>query len=347
MRRLSFGRSRGHKPRHIRRFVGVSVDGSHARGLTCIALLRATLPVLGSTRRLLGTLLGLFAAAPFAWAAVVALRVYRFESSFYQPARRKPARPALPELAALQDVSFTSGDGARVAAWYQPPRDAHGPAVVLAHGVPGDREGLIAPAALLARHGYGVLLFDWPGYGESGGSVTYGAAELLALRAALDWLAARPEVAPARLGGLGCSLGGYMLLALAADDARLRAVAAEGAPTSLLEVLDWQYRRSAPVGPWAARLAAWRAGVDLGVTDALRGLPRVSPRALLLIGSRDDEAVPADMSARLYAAAGEPKELWLVDGAAHCGAQAQAPAEYERRVLAFFERALAGHEAAR
>lgn len=293
-------------------------------------------------------MLGLLVAAPLAWAVLVAVRVYRFESSFYHPTRRKPPKPTdLPELRDLRDVTFAATSGTRLAGWYQPPREAGGPAVVLTHGLPGDREGLVAPAALLARHGYGVLLFDWPGYGESEGRVTYGVSELAALRAALDWLAAQPEVAPGRLGGLGCSLGAYMLLVAAVEDTRLRAVVAEGAPTSLIEVLDSQYRRSAPVGPWAARLAAWHAGVDLGVTDALRRVHDVAPRPLLIIAGQRDNTVPPAMQQRLYAAAGEPKELWLVDGAGHCDALAHAPAEYEHRVVGFFARGLAEEGAPR
>lgn len=300
--------------------------------------------MIGSTRQIVAVVLGLLVAAPLAWAAYVALRVYRFESSFYDPPRHRPSRPTAPELRSLGDVSFVSALGTRVAGWYQPPRAAPGAAVVLTHGVPGDRGQLAGPAALLARRGYGVLLIDWPGYGDSEGRVSYGPSELAALRAALDWLERRPEVASTRIGGLGCSLGGYLLLVAAAEDARLQAVVAEGAPTSLDEVLEWQYRRSAPVGPWAARLAAWRAGVDLSVTDARRRLSAVAPRALLLIGGRGDEAVPADMLTRLHAAAREPKELWLVEGG-HCGAFEQAPEEYERRILDFFERRLGAREA--
>jgi fermentation-respiration switch protein FrsA (DUF1100 family) len=48
------------------------------------------------------------------------------------------------------------------------------------------------------------------------------------------------------------------------------------------------------------------------------------------------------MSERLYAAAGEPREMWLVPGAGHGDIALKQPADYERRVVGFFDRHLLG-----
>src|SRR3712207_7622089 len=45
-----------------------------------------------------------------------------------------------------------------------------------------------------------------------------------------------------------------------------------------------------------------------------------SPRPLLIVHGTADALIPVEHARRLYEVAGEPKELWLVDGAAHCGA---------------------------
>lgn len=279
------------------------------------------------------------AALALAFAVLSSARIYRFESRFYRPPRHTPQRPQEPR--ALRDVSFRAPDGSRQAGWYHAPRAPRGPAVVLTHASLGDRAQLAPQAAWLVAHGYGVLLFDWPGHGESGGRVTYGRAEVGALRAALDWLAAQTEVDPRRIGGLGCSLGAYLLLVGAGEDQRLRAVVAEGAPTDLVAVTHWQYRRRAPFGAWAALLAARHAGADVGTTSALLAAARVPPRALLLIAGERDQVVPPSMSDALHAAA-PGSELWRVPGAGHCDIRDVAPDEYRRRVLSFFERALAG-----
>ena len=66
-----------------------------------------------------------------------------------------------------EDVTLRTADGVRLAAWYVPSRN--GAAIVLVHGGGGDRDGLKLHATMLARHGYGVLLYDERGRGDSGG----------------------------------------------------------------------------------------------------------------------------------------------------------------------------------
>jgi hypothetical protein len=70
-----------------------------------------------------------------------------------------------PPSAAYHDVTFRSTDGLRLAGWYRPSRN--GAAVVVVHGGGSDRKGSVAHARMLARHGYGVLLYDARGRGES------------------------------------------------------------------------------------------------------------------------------------------------------------------------------------
>jgi fermentation-respiration switch protein FrsA (DUF1100 family) len=65
---------------------------------------------------------------------------------------------------------------------------------------------------------------------------------------------------------------------------------------------------------------------------------RVAPRGLLLIAPREDRLVSWRQSVAMYEAAEEPKELYVVDGAAHGEARMLGGADYERRVLDFLER---------
>ena len=139
------------------------------------------------------------------------------------------ARPAVPaaELGASHDdVTFTTSDGLELAGWYIPSKN--GAAVI---AFPG-RKGPQRHARMLARHGYGVLLFDRRGEGESEGDPnTLGWAGDRDLEAALAFLRRRPDVEPDRIGGLGLSVGGEMLLQSAAESQELRAVVSEGAGT--------------------------------------------------------------------------------------------------------------------
>jgi hypothetical protein len=73
-----------------------------------------------------------------------------------------------PPSAAYKPVIFAASDGLELSGWYRASRN--GAAVILVHGGGGDRTGALAHAELLAGHGYGVLLYDARGRGESDGS---------------------------------------------------------------------------------------------------------------------------------------------------------------------------------
>ena len=124
---------------------------------------------------------------------------------------------------AHEDVIFTTPGGLTLHGWYIPSRN--GAAVV---DFPG-RLGTQAHARMLARHGYGVLLFDRRGEGRSeggGNMLGWGGDKDIA---AVDRLKRRPDVDPDRIGGLGLSVGGELMLEAAAKDPDLAAVVSDGA----------------------------------------------------------------------------------------------------------------------
>jgi fermentation-respiration switch protein FrsA (DUF1100 family) len=67
---------------------------------------------------------------------------------------------------------------------------------------------------------------------------------------------------------------------------------------------------------------------------------RLAPRPLLLIYSARDGYLPPEQPGEMFAAAGEPKEMWLAPGSGHALARLDHKAEYERRVIEFFDRRL-------
>jgi dienelactone hydrolase len=119
---------------------------------------------------------------------------------------------------------LTTSDGLRLRAWYVPSRN--GGAVI---AFPG-RSQPVPHARMLIRHGYGVLLMDRRGEGASEGDYNaFGWAGEPDLRAAIAFLQRQPDVVPGRIGGLGLSVGGELLLQTAAHTRALRAVVSEGA----------------------------------------------------------------------------------------------------------------------
>lgn len=99
-------------------------------------------------------------------------------------------------------VSFTTADGLRLVGWYVPSRN--GAAVI---AVPG-RSGPVEHARMLPRQGYGVLLFDRRGEGESEGDFNaFGWGGDADIKAAVTFLAQRPDIDAARIGGLVAAAG--------------------------------------------------------------------------------------------------------------------------------------------
>ena len=237
------------------------------------------------------------------------------------------------------DVALTTKDGLRLAGWYAPSRN--GAAVI---AFPG-RSGPVRHARMLVRHGYGVLLLDRRGEGASEGDYNArGWGGEPDLRAAIAYLRERPDVRGDRIGGLGLSVGGEMLLQTAAHDRGLRAVVSEGAGNR--SVAEHKHMPDAPPEPlrWIAPITMeTAAGVVLSdhlpPADLVDLMPRISPRPVLLIRSlsgNGDEALN-----RVYRDAGGPTAtLWEIPGAGHTGGISAVPREYERRVIEFFNRAL-------
>jgi pimeloyl-ACP methyl ester carboxylesterase len=192
--------------------------------------------------------------------------------------------------------------------WYANSRN--GAAVVFLHGSNSDRTGNLDEALLLMRDGFGVLVFDWPGHGESGGSVHYAAPERAALTAALSWLSAQPNVRAGAIGVFGFSIGGYIAAQVAPADARIAALVLAGTPTSLADVLHWQYRKFGVLSRWPAAYAFERRGVDLSF-DVRHAVHSLGGRPLLIVSAELDHIVPVEQARALYRAADDPKQLYV------------------------------------
>jgi hypothetical protein len=237
------------------------------------------------------------------------------------------------------DVTLTTSDGLQLAGWYVPSRN--GAAVI---AFPG-RSGPVPHARMLVRHGYGVLLLDRRGEGDSEGDYNArGWGGEPDLRAAIAYLRARPDVRDDRIGGLGLSVGGELLLQTAAHDRGLRAVVSEGA--GMRSVAEQKHMPDAPAEPlrWVAPITMeTMAGVALAnhlpPTDLADLMPRIAPRPVLLI--RGLRGNPDESLNRVYRDTGGPNvSLWEIPTAGHTAGLSTVPAQYEQRVIEFFDRAL-------
>jgi dipeptidyl aminopeptidase/acylaminoacyl peptidase len=250
-----------------------------------------------------------------------------------------PATPLLkhPEQAGiggLREVAFVSDAGARLAGWYVPSKNRA--SVVVTHGTDSDRSSMVGEVRILSDAGFGVLAFDWPGDGASGGDVRWSAQERHALSAAIDWLSARSDVDPRRLGGLGFSMGGYVMAQVAAKDVRLCAVVLLAVPTDYAALTHWQHREWGLLSELPAALALRRSGMPTAELRPIDVVAEIAPRPLALVRGSADGTVPEFMTRALYDAARAPKSLWIIPGAKHGDYAQAAPSAYRSRLVRFF-----------
>jgi pimeloyl-ACP methyl ester carboxylesterase len=257
-------------------------------------------------------------------------------------ATQRPAREA-PDVAAVdlgrpaRAVSVRTADGLTLRGWYVPSTSG---AAVLTF----PREWTEDQARVLAEHGYGVLLLDPRGYGDSEGDPNaYGWGPVADVRAGLDFLEEQSDLREGRIGGLGLSVGGEQLIEAAASDPRLEAVVSEGAGERSVREAAVRGVRGWPALPsMAVQTAAVAVLSGHAPPPSLRDLvARIAPRPLFLINAENGGG-GEELTPEYYAAAGPPKQLWTVPDAGHTGGLAAQPDEYRRRVLAFFDEALLG-----
>ncbi|MEV0385906.1 alpha/beta hydrolase [Nonomuraea sp. NPDC050643] len=120
-----------------------------------------------------------------------------------------PVPPAGQVIPGARDVSFTTRDGLRLAAWYVPGH--HDVTVLVTGGNAGNRLHRAPLARALAAYGLPVLLMDYRGYGGNPGSPTE--EGLL-----LDALAARASIQSPKVVYFGESLGAAVATRLAIEE---------------------------------------------------------------------------------------------------------------------------------
>jgi len=299
----------------------------------------------GRRRGLLGWLGRIGAALTFGYLGYLTVEGSR---RIVSPGRRPfipeeggPATPADLGLA-YEDVRFTTDDGVTLSGWLVPAARETRAAVVLMHGFSWHRLPWLAGFVPWLQRRYNVLQFDFRGHGGSDSAlITLGTLEQRDVAAAVRFLEGR-GLGPIAL--MGISMGGSVAI-MAAPDLPVAAVIADAAYAELHNPIGNRMRdEGLPFGQLGARVVLAAAGVRARVRlrSPMHRVAQIAPRALLLISPGEDRLVSPHQSLRMFAAAGEPKELFVVPGAAHAEAHLTAPEAYERRVLDFLARHLDG-----
>ena len=236
-----------------------------------------------------------------------------------------------------ESVSFITADGLTIRGWYVPSHNTA--AIIYLHSMASTRAQMVGIAAALAEHGYGALLIDLRVHGESDGEVLpYGGPEAEDVLAAVKFLQTRAEVDPERIGALGWSLGAQIALLSAARTDAIQAVVAD-APGAAAEE-DWVYPSLSdkffiPMDFVFYHTLPLVTG-EWHPLSFQKAVPQIAPRPILIIGAESEEGGLR----HTFAAAQEPKTLWIIPDIGHIGGFAARSDEYVAKVTEFFAEAL-------
>ncbi len=277
---------------------------------------------------------------------------YAIGASVLHPANLNPERLDEAEQVfkrtSLEKTDFTvrANDGVELRGWKVVPPSANGDWVLLFHGVSDNRTGDLGHAEFLLRHGYSVVMMDSRAHGKSDGDMaSYGWKERYDTVAITDALYAGEKVR--HLYAHGVSMGAAIALQSAAVEPRIAAVSAEDPFANFCEVsYDYAGLDVSPIlgqtlfrpaSIFAMRAVARAGGFDPDEVSPEKAVAQ-RPFPVLLICGTNDRRIPCRHAEQIYKAAIGPKELWIVQDAGHASALGQAPAEYENRVVSFFEK---------
>lgn len=242
----------------------------------------------------------------------------------------------IPASLSAESVEFNGVNG-----WYSGVSGASS-CVLLLHGVRSDRTSMVARSIYLNKSGFSSLLIDLQAHGETPGEkITFGFRESENAKAAVSFL--KNSRGCKKIAAIGVSLGGAASLLgsapLDVDALILEAVY----PTIEEAVTDRLAIRIGILAPLVAPLFYNQIPIRLGIPlDALKPVNAIrkvhSP--ILVIGGSEDQHTKLNETQQLFNSASSPKELWVIQGAAHVDFYRFAGATYEQRILGFLQKYL-------
>jgi dienelactone hydrolase len=239
-----------------------------------------------------------------------------------------------------EDVWLETDDGVPIAAWFVPSNN--GAAIVIVHGLSGNRAHVIHHLQALAQHGYGVLAIDMRAHGESGGGKFSGWDSDREVMAAVEYLRKQEGVDQDRIGAIGLSAGANAVLYAAARSEEINAVLVDG--TGLGRTED-------ALGPMLPELRPlffmtpvnWVHYKMLELISGVKAAPPIkeqvqliAPRPGMFFAAGLDDLEPA-MARRYATLEGEKAEYWVIPGVEHLGGINAHTEEYLDRMLDFFD----------
>ncbi len=201
---------------------------------------------------------------------------------------------------------------------------------------------MVNRARFLQKKGSAVLLFDLQAHGESEGeNITFGYREANSVKGALKYL---HKILPEeKIAVIGVSLGGAASL-LGDSPIKADAVILEGVYATVEEaILNRLTIRFGWIGRFGAPLLLHQIPFHLNISGRqlrpVESVKKLSSPVFIIGGALDRRTVPEE-TIRIYEAAPEPKEIWLVEGAKHVDFFDYGGDKYKKKISVFLEKYL-------
>jgi uncharacterized protein len=237
-----------------------------------------------------------------------------------------------------EEIKYSLPGGEARTGWFFPGLTS-APTVVLCPGYQISRGESLPLAAAIQDHGYNVFLFDIEGSGSKQFS-TLGFSETGELRAAMAVVSRRDDLDRSRFGLWGIDLGGYVALAVAESDPRVKALAVESVydhPQDMAAILiDRQGVASLPLlGSFARKGFYWLHYPQRQTPPISANLDRLAGVAKLFLTSAAEPAL-TQSTQQIFRQAPDPKEIVELLHGQYSGLVDEEKRSYENRLVSFF-----------
>ncbi len=275
----------------------------------------------------------------FSFAITIALLAFGLVIGVTGEVLSRPARCTIgeaPKELKARSVTLHTLPNESVSGWFIGGRPAHG-AVLLLHAVRTDRRQMLDRVKFLNREGYSVLLIDLPAHGESTGNrITFGLREAEGVKAALRYMT--QQLPDEKIAVIGVSLGAASFVFANAQQAPSAVVLESMYPTITEAIVNRLRLHIGQIGGYLAPLLLWQLQFRMGASpeqlQPITAIPSLHSPVLIASGSEDRHTTLSE-TLRLFQSANEPKELWIVEGAAHVDLYNFNPIAYESRISTF------------
>ncbi len=254
--------------------------------------------------------------------------------AFYYPDSRVYGTPSMP----YEAVSFKSLDDTELTGWFVPALTNRIGTVIQFHGNAQNMTAHFSYIDWLPARGFDVFVFDYRGYGQSGGRLSRKGIFEDGI-AALNYVISRPDVNPRDVVVLGQSLGGAVAGPALADDRTpaVRALALDATFNSYREMARLKIADMPLVGLLRVPLAWWCVSGRYEPKDAIG---RIENTPIMVFHGDDDRVIPIFQGRRLFEGAREPKSFVTIPRGRHTSAFVIPDDQFRQKLVDFYSEAL-------